>query len=178
MKATELLKSQHKDVKDLFDQIEESDDNDERSDLFEELAANLVAHDAIEREIFYPACEQKMGMSDQLGEALVEHGVVEFALYNADQAHGKPDFIHKVKVLREVLEHHIEEEEKEFFPETEKALGKQRLEELGEKMESRFAAALDEDFRVPLARNLEQVLAGALKPNPRGAGKKPQRKAS
>lgn len=177
MKATELLKSQHEEVKALFERIEKTKNTEERSELFEELAANLVAHDAIEREIFYPACEEKMGLNDQLGEALVEHGVVEFALYNADQAHGKPDFLHKVTVLKEVLEHHIEEEEKEFFPAAEKALGKPRLEELGERMEQRFEAALDEDFRVPLAKNLEQVLAGALKPNPRGPAKRPAKKA-
>jgi len=176
MNAIELLESQHKDVRDLFEKIEESENDAEKSELFEEMAANLVAHDAIEREIFYPACEAKMGINDQLGEALVEHGVVEFALYNADQAHGKPDFSHKVTVLREVLEHHIEEEEKEFFPAVEKALGKARLEELGEKMEKRFEAALQEDFRKPLASNLEQVLAGTLKPNPRGVPKKVQSK--
>lgn len=177
MKATELLESQHQDVRDLFEQLEKSSDDEERSELFEELAANLVAHDAIEREIFYPACEAKMGMNDQLGEALVEHGVVEFALYNADQAFGKPDFMHKITVLKEVLEHHIEEEEKEFFPAVEKALGKERIEELGEQMETRFDAALEEDFRAPLAKNLEQVLAGALKPNPRKAAKRPAKKA-
>lgn len=170
MKATDLLEKQHKEVKKLFKRLEESDGGTDQKSVFEELAASLVAHDAIERQIFYPACEEAMGMTEQLGEALVEHGVVEFMLYEADQAQGKKDFKFKCTVLQEVLEHHIEEEEDEFFPEAEKALGDESLEELGAKMEQTFEEALEEDFRGPLHKNLKQVLAGAIKPTPERKG--------
>ena len=165
MKATDLLESQHEEVADLFERIEKADDDD-KSELFEKLAARLVGHDAIEREIFYPAVERKLGMTEDLGEALVEHGVVEFSLYQADQALGENDFDHKLTVLKEMVEHHVEEEEREFFPKVEKALGATRLEELGAQMQARFEAALKSDFRVPLSANLRQVLAGALKTKP------------
>lgn len=168
MKATELLKSQHREVESLFKRIEKAKQDTEKRELFEELAANLVAHDAIEREIFYPACEREMGMTDLLGEALVEHGVVEFSLYQADQAQGEDDFEFKCTVLQEVLEHHVKEEEKEFFPKVEKALGKERLEELGAEMVEEFEAAKAKTFRAPLHRNLKAVLAGALKPGKPG----------
>ena len=177
MKATDLLEKQHDDVKRIFKRLEKGNGKVSEKELFEELAANLVAHDAIERQIFYPACEQAMGMTDLLGEALVEHGVVEFMLYEADQAQGKKDFGFKCTVLREVLEHHIEEEEGEFFPKAEKALGDERLEELGAKMEQVFEEAREEDFRVPLHKNLKQVLAGAIKPTPE-RGKTGRKKAS
>jgi hypothetical protein len=171
MKATDLLEKQHEEVKDLFKRLEEGDGGAEQKRVFEELAANLVAHDAIERQIFYPACEEAMGMTDQLGEALVEHGVVEFMLYEADRAQGKKDFKFKCTVLKEALEHHIEEEEDDFFPEVEKALGGERLEELGARMEQAFEDAVEDDFRAPLQKNLKQVLAGAIKPAPeRGSG--------
>lgn len=163
MKATELLKAQHEEVKALFKKIENSDDDGTKRELFEELAAKVTAHDAIEREIFYPACEEAMGMNDLLGEALVEHGVVEFALYLADEAQGQEDFEFKCTVLKEMLEHHIEDEEKEFFPKAERALGKAKLEELTESMEERFNEATEEDFRAPVRENLQQVLAGAIK---------------
>jgi len=165
MKATDLLEQQHDDVNEMFKRLEASDGGARQKELFEELASNLVAHDAIERQIFYPACEKAMGMTDQLGEALVEHGVVEFMLYEADQALGKKDFKFKCIVLRETLEHHIEEEEDEFFPSVEKALGDERLEKLGAQMEQAFEAAREEDFRAPLHKNLKQVLAGAIKPS-------------
>lgn len=166
MKATDILKKQHKEVKDLFKKIESAKNDNAKNEIFEEIAANVVAHDAIERELFYPACEEGMGMNDLLGEALVEHGVVEFSLYQADQAQGEEDFEFKCTVLKELLEHHIEEEESEFFPKVEKALGKERLEELGVQMLARFEEALAEDFRGPLHENLEQVLAGATKTAP------------
>jgi hemerythrin superfamily protein len=172
MKATELLKKQHKEVKALFKRIEDAKENAKKSELFEELAANLVAHDGIEREIFYPACEEELGMTDLLGEALVEHGLVEFSVYQADQAQGDDDFDFKCTVLQEVVEHHVEEEEKEFFPKVEKALGKARLEELGEAMEERFEAAKSRDFRGPLHKNLKQVLSGALKTSTNGHSRK------
>ena len=161
MKATELLKSQHKDVATLFESIEKSKKDAEKRALFEELASSLAAHDAIERELFYPACEEQMGLTDLLHEAIVEHGLVEFSLYLADQALGEDDFDAKVTVLKEVVEHHVEEEEKEFFPKVEKAFGAEALKELAVPMKARFEEAKAEDFRGPLHENLREVLAGA-----------------
>ncbi|HEX6275981.1 MAG TPA: hemerythrin domain-containing protein [Polyangiaceae bacterium] len=179
MKATDLLEQQHEEVKAIFKRLEEAEGVAEQKELFEELASNLVAHDAIERQIFYPACEQAMGMTDELGEALVEHGLIEFMLYEADQARGKKDFKFKWTVLREALEHHIEEEEDEFFPKVKKELDAERLEALGTKMEESFEEAREEDFRAPLHKNLKQVLAGALKPSPdRGSSSKGKKKAA
>jgi hypothetical protein len=165
MKATELLEKQHDEVQSLFKKLEDADEA-EQKEIFEELARSLVAHDAIERQIFYPACEKALGMTDLLGESLVEHGVVEFMLYEADQALGKDDFKFKWTVLQEALEHHIEEEESDLFPDVEKSIDEEELESLGEKMEEAFDEASKEDFRAPLHRNLKQVLAGAIKPSP------------
>lgn len=172
MKATELLKSQHEEVKDLFERIESTKSQEEKNRLFEELATNLVAHDAIEREIFYPACEKKMGMTKLLGEALVEHGVVEFSLHLADSARGGSDFEHKMKVLSEMVDHHVTEEEEELFPKVDKALGPE-LEALAAKMTLRFEEVKGNDFRGPLHEKLEQVLAGTSTAHARSSGKKP-----
>jgi hypothetical protein len=166
MKATELLTQQHREVSLLFKAIEEAEDKQEKKRLFLELASNLVAHDGIERDIFYPACEDAMGMNDLLGEALVEHGVIEFGVYQADQAIGEDDFDFKCKVLSELVEHHVEEEEKEFFPKVEKALGEDSLELLGEEMEEAFEDAKLQDFHAPLHSNLQEVFAGAIKTTP------------
>jgi hemerythrin-like domain-containing protein len=173
MKATELLKQQHRDVSRLFRAIESASDDSNKEALFLELASNLVAHDGIEREIFYPACEEVMGVDDQLGEALVEHGVVEFCLYQAHQALGKADFDFKCKVLQEVVDHHVEEEEEELLPGAEKLLGADQMEALGEDMEEAFEEARAADFREPLYDNLRQVFAGALQTQPREGGRAP-----
>jgi hemerythrin superfamily protein len=162
MKATDLLEEQHREVRALFKRLESEEDPAQQRDLFEEIAKNLVAHDAIERELFYPECETRMGMNDTLGEALVEHGVVEFCLFEADEARAD-QFKYKCTVLREMLEHHIDEEEEELFPKAEVTLGDERLQALGEKMQARFEEVQQSDFRVPLHDNLRQVLSGAIK---------------
>ncbi len=167
MKATALLKQQHDEVARLFKAIEAADDAAKKRKLFVELASNLVGHDGIEREIFYPACEEAMGLNDDLGEALVEHGVIEFSLYQANEALGKDDFDFKVKVLKEMVEHHVKEEEQEFFPKAEKALGDDSLEMLSEEMLEAFEDARERDFQEPLYENLRQVFAGAIKTEPK-----------
>lgn len=175
--AIDLLKSQHQEVRALFKRIEKASARAQKVKLFDELASKLVGHDAIERELFYPACEKGMGMTDLLGEALVEHGLVEFSLYQADQARQAKDFSFKCKVLSEIVEHHVEEEEEDFFPKVEKALGKAALQDLGARMKERFEETQAKgDFRTPLQSNLKQVLTGVLKPRKRTAsakGKKP-----
>jgi hypothetical protein len=162
--AIALLKKQHVEVKALFKRIELASGRATKAKLFEQLATKLVGHDAIEREIFYPACEKAMGMTDLLSEALVEHGVVEFSLYQADEARMHADFATKCQVLGEIVDHHVEEEQDDFFPKVEKAMSKEQLLELGSRMRARFEQALTQDFRAPLHHNLKQVLAGALKP--------------
>jgi hypothetical protein len=170
--AIDLLKSQHEEVKALFKKIEKASLRAHKTKLFDELAEKLVGHDAIEREIFYPACEKGMGMTDLLGEALVEHGVVEFSLYQADQARQSKDFAFKCQVLSEIVEHHVKEEEEDFFPKVEKALGRDKLVQLGARMKERFEETQAADFRAPLHSNLKQVLRGTLKPVKRRPAKR------
>jgi hypothetical protein len=165
MKATDLLIKQHRAVEDLFEQFEDAEGTEEKREIFEKLAANLVAHDAIERELFYPACEKELSDDDEdvLHESLVEHGVVEFSLFRADENRNGEDFDKYVTVLKEIVEHHVEEEESELLPKAKSEMEDDRLEELGAKMEKRFEQALRADFREPLRDNLDQVLAGRTK---------------
>ena len=71
MKATDVLKEQHHEVEDLFKKLQKADIQEKRH-VFDEIAQNLVAHDAIERQIFYPACQKHMAgaLRDTLGQVL------------------------------------------------------------------------------------------------------------
>jgi len=169
MKATDLLTKQHHSIARLFKAIEAAQSDEDKEALFKELASNLAAHDGIERQIFYPACQEAMGLNDDLGEALVEHGVIEFSLYQANEAIGTYAFAFKCKVLKEMVEHHVQEEEKEFFPQAEKAISESNLEALGDEMAEAFEDALAEDFQTPLYESLRQVMAGVLEPTPAAA---------
>lgn len=179
MNAVELLKKQHREVDALFKRFEKAKRDEEKETIFLEVAARLVAHDAIEREIFYPACERALGKVDPLMEGVAEHGLVEFCLYRADRAHGTEGFEHLVDVLKENVQHHVEEEEKELLPKVEKKMGDAALEKLGKAMLARFEEAMASDFRKPLRHNLEQVLLGKTKtPPPKRAPRKAAAKRS
>ncbi len=182
MNAIDMLKKQHLEVSDLFARFAAISDKNEKRAIFDKIAAALVAHDAIEREIFYPACEREMGKGELLGESLVEHGVIEFMIHRADLNRRKEAFDDHVKVLKEMVRHHVDEEEDELFPKVTRALGKARLEKLGPKMWARFHESLAGDFRVALTDALNQVIAGATKTKPKAkkpaAKEKPARAAS
>jgi hemerythrin superfamily protein len=164
MNAIKLLETQHRHVEALFRQFEKAPNAFLKSKIFDRIASSLVAHDAIEREIFYPACEAALGKEeDILGESLVEHGLAEFSIFRADLNRETDDFEKYVTVLEEVIEHHVEEEEEDLFPKVRRALGARKLEALGLRMEARFAEAIATDFRASLRANLQQVLAGRTK---------------
>jgi hemerythrin superfamily protein len=160
--AIDLLEKQHRLVEKLFKRFEDADDA-EKPEIFEEIASNLVAHDAIEREIFYPACERALDDKDTIRESLVEHGLVEFCVFRADQNRKRPELEQYVTVLKEVVQHHVDEEEDELLPKVKRAIDRDALDALGEKMEARFEAALGSDFRRALRSNLQQVLAGRMR---------------
>ena len=122
-----------------------------------EIASKLEVHTAIEEEIFYPAFREAAGTKkgeEQVLEAYEEHHVVKLVLGEIPQLDcGAETFEAKMTVLKELIEHHVEEEEKEMFPSAEKKLGKTRLEELGVELEERAseleAQAGDEDEERP-----------------------------
>lgn len=163
MKATDLLRNHHEEVSDLFEQIEETSSIEQKVNLFELLAAKLVAHDAIEREIFYPTCELTMGRDELLGESHVEHSIIEFSLFKTDQHLGDEEFANHLSVLEEMIDHHVEQEEIELFPKVEKVMEAAALDRLGEEMQQRYQEVLDQDFRQPLTKDIHDVVIGGTK---------------
>ena len=176
MNAVELLKEQHREVDSLFKQFEKAKRLNEKEEIFLEIASRLVSHDAIEREIFYPACEKVLGENEKLMEGIAEHGLMEFSIFRADKARGRATFDYLVGVLAEMVEHHVDEEEKEILPKVARKMGNELLERLGESMLERFELAMARDFRRPLRQNLEQVLAGRTRTTPPKRTARPARR--
>lgn len=146
MKATDFLRRQHEEVALLFDAIESAGSADKR-DRFLELASMLVGHDRIEREIFYPVCEEALDLDGARCEALVEHGVIKLSLYEANEALGHDDFELKLAALKTMVEQHVAEEEQIFFPQVEQALDKDSLEFLTEEMLEALEDSLSGDYQ-------------------------------
>ena len=169
MDAIALLKTQHRTVEDLFSRMADSVGH-EKQRLFREVFDTLVAHDAVERELFYPACER-------LGDAAVtefvaEHGVVEFTLYRCDLERRDTSFDVHLGVLEEAIEHHVLAEETELFPRVEQALDTASRAALGERMERRFEAVLASDCQAGLRDRLKEVLGESFSARTKRSGDK------
>ena len=142
MKATDLLKKQHKEVKALFKEIEDAEGARERKRLLNEIVTSLESHTVIEEEMFYPAVRgiETQKAEEMVLEAFEEHHVVKLVLAELPNVDLEDErFEAKMTVLSELVEHHADEEEKEMFKLAQK-LGKDELEALGEQMAERFEA--------------------------------------
>ncbi|AUX48282.1 hypothetical protein SOCE26_098140 [Sorangium cellulosum] len=138
MKATDLLKEQHQEVDELFERISLAGGNDIGA-LRDELVTRLVGHAAIEEEIFYPETREALGASPLIPTSYEEHSLVHIMLQKLLSTEpGDETFHARLGVLKELVQHHVEEEERELFPQVERAMGAERLEQLGTRLESRF----------------------------------------
>ena len=111
--AIALLKNDHREVEDLFEQFEKARGDGRKEKLAQQICLELSVHAAIEEEIFYPACEGKVE-EDLLKESYVEHDAAKLLIAEIASGAGEGDefFDSKVKVLQEEIEHHVQEEEK------------------------------------------------------------------
>ena len=138
MKATDILKKQHREVKAMFKKMENTENARGRKQLLEEITAALELHTRLEEEIFYPAVRglETRKAEEMVAEALEEHHVVDLVLKDLPKVDPEDErFEAKMTVLSELVEHHADEEEKEMFK-TAQRLGDEELKALGERMES------------------------------------------
>lgn len=130
--AIKLLTTDHKDVRALFDAFDRTDDDAKKQQLADQICRALTVHAQIEEEIFYPAAYEALDEDDLVDEAEVEHASAKQLIAEIEASRvGEPLFDAKVTVLGEYIKHHVQEEEKELFPECKssdmdlKALGEQ-----------------------------------------------------
>lgn len=138
MNAIDLLKSQHREVSKLFSKIEKASASD-KGELFEEIADKLAVHAAIEEHHFYPAVKAKR-TEDILLESLEEHLSIKRVIADLMEVNAEDEtFDAKIKVLKEQVEHHVEEEESDLFPKVKRLFDKEQLEALGQEMSAEQA---------------------------------------
>src|SRR5688572_22485970 len=142
MNAFQLLKNDHKIVSGLFDQIE-SASGQAKTQLFTRLKSELDVHALIEEKIFYPALENKKESREITLEAYEEHKVVKDLLAElANGSSANEEWDAKLKVLRENVDHHVEEEEGELFDKADDVLSDEDLDRISEQMEAEKARQL------------------------------------
>jgi len=162
MKATELLKRQHREVKKLFRETKKQSAATARRSGMNEIAEKLGAHMEIEEQIFYPAVAEigTKKTEEMVPEAYEEHHVARLVIEELPQVDPEDErWEAKMTVLEELIEHHVEEEESEMFKVAEK-LGAERLAELCEELQQAFEAHPGEARRPP-ARQQRAAGAGA-----------------
>jgi hemerythrin superfamily protein len=147
MDAIKLLEQQHREVESLFEKFESAEDADAKMELFTLIADALTAHVSIEEKIFYPSVYVGP-TADKLREAVEEHLSAKRVIADLlDMEASDAQFTAKMKVLQELVEHHVEEEEEDLFPSVRKLMAKQELEVMGEQMEASYEELIQAEPR-------------------------------
>ena len=138
MHALTLLKADHRSVEKLFKEAQKTESKSRKQQLVKKVITELSVHAAIEEQVFYPAVRDAIAdAEDEVLEALEEHHIIKWVLSELEKM--TPDderFDAKVKVLSEVVAHHIEEEEGEMFDTVRQHLDRRALNELGAALEA------------------------------------------
>jgi hemerythrin-like domain-containing protein len=139
MDAIKLLKQDHRRVEELFAEFEALGERAHKSKakVVAKILLELRTHAELEEAIFYPAFRPEAEEEQDVLEAYEEHHIAK-VLMNEIEALA-PDherYTAKVIVLKELIAHHVEEEEKEMVPEAKKALGAGEINALGDRMEA------------------------------------------
>ncbi len=139
MNAFDLLKQDHEKVSGMFEKLDETTERaiKTREELFTRLKQELDVHARIEETIFYPAIVDADETREITLEGIEEHNVVKQLLEELDSLPKETEqWTAKLTVLKENVEHHVEEEEGEMFKKARKVLSKQQVEDLGAQMEA------------------------------------------
>ncbi|HVG30940.1 MAG TPA: hemerythrin domain-containing protein [Pyrinomonadaceae bacterium] len=139
MDAITLLKADHEKVSGIFAKLEETTERaaKTREELFTQLKQELDVHAHIEETIFYPVLKQEAETRDITMEGFEEHHVIKTLLKELEgQSVETEQWTAKLKVLKENVEHHVEEEEGEMFKGAREVLSKEQIEDLGARMEA------------------------------------------
>jgi len=140
MDAIKLLKADHDKVKKLLAELESTTERGvkTRQELFATIKGELTIHEIIEEEIFYPELKSHPKAKEIVLEGYEEHAVVDTLMGELEQLPVDDEtWGPKAKVMKENIEHHIEEEENEMFKQARQVFSRDELEALGEQMAAR-----------------------------------------
>jgi hemerythrin superfamily protein len=137
MNALELLKADHDKVKKLLTEGDETTERAEktRTELFATIKRELTIHEEIEEKVFYPALRDHPKAKDIVLEAYEEHNVVDMVMAELERTDVTDEtWAAKFTVMKENLEHHIDEEEGEMFKQARSVFEPAELTDLGDRM--------------------------------------------
>lgn len=137
------IKKDHEKARKLLKELKDSKAGDRRSALFDDLKREIWVHAKVEETVFYlPLMDKRKTRSESL-EAINEHHIANSLLEEMDAIPQDNDmWMSKMGVLKETLEHHMEEEEEEVFVEAKKVLSKEDATAMAEDFDRRKGLGL------------------------------------
>ncbi|MBV8369938.1 MAG: hemerythrin domain-containing protein [Candidatus Eremiobacteraeota bacterium] len=140
--AIALLKADHKAVKELFAQADETSERAKAhlQRLGEQICAELTVHTQIEEQIFYPAVQERARRGhkeerDEVFEGYEEHAAAKKVIEDIRATDpGDESYKPKLTTLSELIDHHVKEEEHELFPSVKEMFDEDELVELGQRL--------------------------------------------
>ncbi len=165
MNPYDLLKNDHDKVSDLFKRIESASGKAKLAG-FRKLKAELDVHTMIEETIFYPALKNAAESRDLTLEAYEEHRVIKDLLAELAAAEPGDQWDAKFTVLKENVEHHVDEEEGDLFKKAKDVLSTEQAEALGDQMaaeKERQSAPVADELKKPsfIKRVVNSLLGGS-----------------
>jgi hemerythrin superfamily protein len=136
--AIALLKADHRQVEEWFESLEKARTPDRKQKLADQICTALKVHTQIEEEIFYPAFLKEVADEDLHHEAVVEHDGAKKLIAEIEAGSPEDDYFDaKVKVLSEMIKHHVKEEEQKGGMFAEAKASDMDLKALGEQLAQR-----------------------------------------
>jgi hemerythrin superfamily protein len=169
--AITMLKSDHATLKRLLRELSETSERalKQRESLVSQIERELKTHAQIEEEVFYPAfksASRKTDAEDLFFEAAEEHHVADMVLPSLKAANPKShEFKAKAKVLKDLLEHHIKEEETQMFVVARQLFDEDQLRDLGDMMQAR-RDTIEAMWKSPFLRPVKKLQSAVHKALP------------
>lgn len=134
----QMLKKDHQEIKGILGQLKESKETSlkKREELFQKLTEELVPHMKAEEKTFYHPLAAKEEAREDAMEGIEEHHVAELVFKELQKMpKGEDQWGAKMSVFKELVEHHIQEEESKIFKSAEKALGQEEIQKIMKQFE-------------------------------------------
>jgi hypothetical protein len=113
--------------------------SDERQRVYEELKAELAAHETAEERCFYVPLMQHDESVDLSRHAIAEHHVMDEMVEHLDTVDPHAaEWQECCRKLCDKIEHHLSEEEQKFFPQAGEVLSDEQKLQLGKDYEAEF----------------------------------------
>ena len=136
-KLLKMLKDDHQKVMDLFEEAEENSSDGQAQELFGQIQKELQVHMEGEEKFLYPVLVENDESRELTLEAYEEHGVAKNLMKQfGRQTPGDERWMAKMKVLKEIIEHHVKEEEREMFKMARKVLDAEQSEAIMQRLET------------------------------------------